>query len=32
MGDSKVLIFKDSEEFLKVIEKLQKAYLESEEN
>lgn len=32
MSDSKILIFEDTDEFLKVISKLQKAYDDSEEN
>ncbi len=32
MNDSKILIFEDADEFLKVISKLQKAYDDSEEN
>ena len=31
-SDSKILIFEDNDEFLKVISKLQKAYDDSEEN
>lgn len=32
MSDSKILVFEDEDEFLKVISKLQKAYDDSEEN
>lgn len=32
MSDSKILVFEDADEFLKVISKLQKAYDDSEEN